>query len=89
LSCKLPLEKENHKTKQTRDTLALKTVSESKVSMDFELSGMDRCRRHTNDTYCPRFRESPTNIMRFPRSISNIRVALKLQCMPLLGIRMG
>jgi hypothetical protein len=32
-------------------TFALKTVSESNVSMDLELSGMTRCRRQTKDTY--------------------------------------
>jgi hypothetical protein len=61
------------------NTFALKTVRESNVSIDLELSGMIRCRRQTNDTYCPRFRESPTNSIRLPRSISSIRVALKLQ----------
>lgn len=60
-------------------TFALKTVSESTVSMDLAPSGITRWRRQTIETYWPRFSESPTNIRRLPRSISSIRVALKLQ----------
>lgn len=41
-------------------------------------SGMIEWRRHTKETYWPRFSESPTNIIRFPRSVSSINVALKL-----------
>lgn len=59
-------------------TLAVKTVRESKVSMDLAFSGMTRCSRHTIDTNWPRFKESPTNSIRLPRSISSVSVALKL-----------
>jgi len=68
-----------HTKRYKGNTFALKTVRESNVSIDLELSGMIRWRRQTNDTYCPRFRESPTNSIRLPRNISSIRVALKLQ----------
>lgn len=59
-------------------TLAVKTVRESKVSMDLEPSGMSEWRRQIIETYCPRFRESPTYIILFPLNDSNISVALNL-----------
>lgn len=60
-------------------TFAVNTVSESKVSIDFSSSGMSLWRRHTKETYWPRLRESPTNIILFPRSVSSTKLALNLQ----------
>jgi hypothetical protein len=43
--------------------------------------GMADWRRHTIDVNCPRFSESPTNIIRLSRSVSSICVALNLRTM--------
>jgi hypothetical protein len=51
----------------------------STLSNDLAPSGIARWSIQIRDTYCPRFRVSPTNSIRLPRSISSIRVALKLR----------
>lgn len=58
-------------------------MSEPFVSMDLASGGMIEWRRQTMEVNCPRFKESPTNIIRFPRSFSSINVALNLQSLSL------
>lgn len=59
--------------------MAVKTVSEPEVLIDFWSSGISRWRRQIIDTNIPRFNESPTYIILFPLNVSNISVALNLR----------
>lgn len=59
-------------------TMALKVVREPLVCMDLLAEGMEDSRRHTIETHCPLFRESPTNTSLFPLSLSNSAFAVNL-----------
>lgn len=59
-------------------TFAVKIWKEPFVSIDLESScGMAEWRRQTKEMNWPRFKESPTNIILFPRRVSSMSVALK------------
>ena len=63
-------------SKYTRVTKAGRSVG---ISSAVAPSGMARWSRQSSDTYCARFSESPTNIIRLFRSVSSICVGLNLR----------
>lgn len=67
-------------------TFAVKTDSDPLVWKEDAFGGMMELRRQIIDSNCPRFSESPTNIILFPRSASSISFASNLHTLTYIYI---